>query len=101
MRSPQPRERRDGRPRGTGSGHGTCAGAVGGGRSAGAAGDLLRPFTLSDYLADPDAGLAPLVDEAGQLADLGVDWLALMVPGSTRNEVIDRAGELAAGLGLG
>lgn len=59
------------------------------------------PFALADYLADPDAGLAPLVDEAGRLADLGVDWLALMVPGATRNEVIDRAGELAQGLGLG
>lgn len=59
------------------------------------------PFSLPDYLGDPDAGLARLVDEVDELASMGVDWVSLMVPGTTRNEVIDRAGELAAQLGLG
>ena len=59
------------------------------------------PFSLPAYLEDPESGLPPLCDEVAQLADLGVDWVALMAPGTTRNEVIDRAGALAAELGLG
>lgn len=59
------------------------------------------PFSLPGYLADPDGGLAPLVDEVDRLDELGVDWVALMVPGVVRNEVIDRAGALGAALGLG
>ncbi len=59
------------------------------------------PFSLPAYLEDPESGLQPLCDEVAQLADLGVDWVALMAPGTTRNEVIDRAGALAAELGLG
>ncbi len=59
------------------------------------------PFSLPDYLSDPEAGLTRLVDEVDELASMGLDWVSLMVPGSTRNEVIDRAGELAAALGLG
>lgn len=59
------------------------------------------PFGLPDYLADPDGRLGALCDEVAELSDLGVDWVSLMVPGATRNEVIDRAGELAAALGLG
>ena len=41
-----------------------------------------------------------LVDEITELAALGVDWVALSVPGRTRAEVRDRAGELADRLGL-
>ncbi len=59
------------------------------------------PFSLPHYLADPDAGLAPLVQEVEELAEMGVDWVALMVPGTTRNAVIDHAGALGAALGLG
>jgi probable F420-dependent oxidoreductase len=59
------------------------------------------PFSLPGYLEDPVAGLPALAAEVAELADLGVDWVALMVPGSTRNAVIDHAGALAAELGLG
>lgn len=54
------------------------------------------PFGLAEYLADPDGRLGPLCEEVEQLHGLGVDWLALMVPGTTRAEVRDRAEELAA-----
>jgi len=47
------------------------------------------------------AVFAEMISVMLQLADLGVDWVALMAPGTTRNEVIDRAGALAAELGLG
>ena len=59
------------------------------------------PFSLPAYLEDPDAGLAPLCDEVAELAEMGVDWVSLMVPGTTRNAVIDHAGALAEELGLG
>jgi probable F420-dependent oxidoreductase len=59
------------------------------------------PFSLPDYLSDPVGGLGRLCDEVGELSDLGVDWISAMVPGATRNEVIDHAGALAAALGLG
>lgn len=59
------------------------------------------PFSLPTYLEDPVGGLRALCDEIGELSDMGVDWVALMVPGTTRNSVIDHAGELAAELGLG
>jgi hypothetical protein len=45
--------------------------------------------------------LAPLCDEIAELAEMGVDWVSLMVPGTTRNAVIDHAGSLATELGLG
>lgn len=58
------------------------------------------PFATSAYLSDPDSGMAPLVDEVHELEALGVDWVALSVPGDTRSEVIDRSEALAAALGL-
>lgn len=58
------------------------------------------PFSLANYLADPKAGLAPLVEEVEQLQELGVDWLALMVPGDTRSAVLHHAWELSAALNL-
>ena len=58
------------------------------------------PFSLGGYLANPAAGLAPLLDEVAQLSELGVDWLALMVPGDTRSEVLDHARELSGALNL-
>lgn len=58
------------------------------------------PFSLGGYLADPERGLAPLVEEVEALEGLGVDWVALSVPGLTRSEVRDRAAGLAAGLRL-
>jgi len=57
------------------------------------------PFTLPGYLDDPVAGLPPLIDEVAELDELGVDWVALMVPGSERTEVLDAAGSLASALG--
>jgi len=58
------------------------------------------PFGLQRYLDDASAGLGPLVDEINELSELGVDWVALSVPGRTRAEVRDRAGELADRIGL-
>lgn len=58
------------------------------------------PFALGAFLADPVDGLAPLVEEVAELEAMGVDWVALSVPGSTRREVIDRAAMLSEGLGL-
>ena len=58
------------------------------------------PFTLPAYLADPDEGLAPLVAEVAQLAEMGVDWVALMVPGETRAEVLGHAATLSRALRL-
>jgi probable F420-dependent oxidoreductase len=54
------------------------------------------PFSLGGYLRDPVGGLAPLAEEVRALAELGVDWVTLTVPGLTRREVIDRAGALLA-----
>ena len=59
------------------------------------------PFALADYHQDPDRGLAALFDEVAELEDLGVDWVALSVPGLTRAEIRDRSAELAGALGLG
>jgi hypothetical protein len=58
------------------------------------------PFGLQRYLDDATGRLDELVDEITELAALGVDWVALSVPGRTRAEVRDRAGELADRLGL-
>ncbi len=59
------------------------------------------PFSLPGYLADPIGGRARLGEEVADLGDRGVDWVALMVPGDTRAEVVDHAGALAEELGLG
>lgn len=59
------------------------------------------PFTLGTYLSDPVAGLAPMVEEIDDLFERGVDWFPLMVPGSSRSEVIDNAAALADALGIG
>jgi hypothetical protein len=59
------------------------------------------PFSLPGYLADPEGGLGRLADEVAELHELGVEWVSLMVPGTTRNQVIDHAGALAGELGLG
>jgi len=58
------------------------------------------PFSLPGYLADPIGGRARLCEEVCALGDLGVDWVALMVPGTTRSEVLDNAATLADDLGL-
>lgn len=56
------------------------------------------PFTLGAYMADPVAGLAPMVDEIADLFERGVDWFPLMVPGDSRSVVIDNAAKLADAL---
>ncbi len=58
------------------------------------------PFTMGDYLADPGGSLGAMVEEVEQLGQIGVDWLCLTVPGSTRSEVLERAAELGQSLGL-
>ncbi len=58
------------------------------------------PFGLADYLADPVANLPALVEEIAALGAIGVDWIALMVPGDTRAAVLDAAAALAAALDL-
>lgn len=58
------------------------------------------PFSLAGYLDDPVGGLGPLVEEVAALAALGVDWVALSVPGSTRSEVLERSESLADSLAL-
>ena len=59
------------------------------------------PFAMGDYLADPDGSLGAMVEEVEKLGQIGVDWLCLTVPGSTRPEVLERAAELGEALGLG
>jgi probable F420-dependent oxidoreductase len=59
------------------------------------------PFSLPDYLADPVGGLEPMAQEVEQLADMGVDWISLMVPGETRSAVAESASALADRLALG
>lgn len=59
------------------------------------------PFSLAAYLADPTDGLDALVAEVAQLTTMGVDWVALMVPGTTRSEVLDHAATLSRALRLG
>jgi probable F420-dependent oxidoreductase len=58
------------------------------------------PFSTPAFLADPDRGLGPLIDEISELAEVGVDWVVMSVPGLTRAEVRDRASQLAEALGL-
>ncbi|MEX0768504.1 MAG: TIGR03619 family F420-dependent LLM class oxidoreductase [Microthrixaceae bacterium] len=58
------------------------------------------PFCLSDYLLHPTIHFTRLIDEVAELSDLGVDWLALSVPGDTRSAVLDNARELASALNL-
>jgi hypothetical protein len=59
------------------------------------------PFGLGDYLARPEEQVSRLAEEAEELFEAGVDWLALSVPGLGRSEVIERAATLAEHLGLG
>lgn len=58
------------------------------------------PFSMGDYLVAPQSGLEPLVREVRELGELGVDWLCLTVPGDTRPEVLELAGQLAEALEL-
>lgn len=58
------------------------------------------PFGLGAYLADPVGRLEALVEEIAELSAIGVDWLALMVPGETRAQVLDHAEALATALEL-
>ena len=58
------------------------------------------PFSLQGYLQDPVGELDALVDEVATLVSMGVDWVALSVPGLVRSEIIDRAAALAAALDL-
>lgn len=58
------------------------------------------PFALRRYLTDPDGGLEDLAGEVAALEDLGVDWVALSVPGLRRAEIRERAAALAAALRL-
>lgn len=53
------------------------------------------PFSQAGFLAEPVAGLAPMIDEIAQLDEMGVDWVALSVPGSSRSEVLEHAAALA------
>ena len=59
------------------------------------------PFALAGLLEDPDGPLDGLADEVAELADLGVGWITLEVPGGTRSTVLDRAARVADALGLG
>ena len=56
------------------------------------------PLSMGDYLADPEGSLAPMVEEVAVLRSLGVDWLALTVPGLSRSEVTARAEALSAAM---
>ncbi len=58
------------------------------------------PFSLGAYMADPASGIDALVAEVATLGEMGVDWLALNVPGTSRSEVLENASGLAEGLGL-
>jgi probable F420-dependent oxidoreductase len=58
------------------------------------------PFALSAYLQDPVGALEVLAEQAAEMYEIGVDWLALSVPGHTRAEVSERAEALADVLGL-
>lgn len=59
------------------------------------------PFSLAGFLDDPDAGLEPLAEEVAELAEMGVDWVALSAPGDTRGAVVESASMLAERLDLG
>lgn len=56
------------------------------------------PFALGGYLQDPGSGLAPMVEEIADLFERGVDWFPLMVPGSSRAEVLENCAALADAL---
>lgn len=56
------------------------------------------PFALGDYVANPDDALPRLADECEELFSMGVDWVTLAVPGTSRSEVLERADALAAAL---
>ncbi len=56
------------------------------------------PFSLPGYLAAPDEAIGRLAEEVAQLGELGIDWVALMVPGTSRSEVLERAEQLARAL---
>ncbi len=58
------------------------------------------PFSLGQYVTNPEDSLAVLAQEVAELWDLGVDWLSLTVPGTARAEVVHRVGALADALGL-
>jgi len=59
------------------------------------------PFSLAALTADPTSSCAPLSEEIGELADMGVSWITVEASGSTRTEVLDRAEEIGTALGLG
>jgi probable F420-dependent oxidoreductase len=59
------------------------------------------PFSLSGLLAEPDGPLHALADEVAQLAELGVGWITLEIPGGSRTAVLDRAARVAEAVGLG
>ncbi len=58
------------------------------------------PFSGEAYRQDPVGGLAPMLEEVEQMAAMGVDWVSMTVPGSSRAEVRDHAAALAEALGL-
>lgn len=58
------------------------------------------PFGLPAFLQDPTTGLGQLLQESEQLHEMGVDWLALSVPGDSRAEMAAAAQRLAEGLAL-
>jgi hypothetical protein len=41
-----------------------------------------------------------VAEQAAELYEIGVDWLAMAVPGHSRPEVVERAEALAVALGL-
>ena len=40
------------------------------------------PFPLPGYLAAPEDAIGRLAEEVAELGELGIDWVALMVPGT-------------------
>jgi probable F420-dependent oxidoreductase len=58
------------------------------------------PFSLGAYLEDPDGHVDELADEVAHLGAIGVEWVALTAPGTSRLEVARRANDLAERLGL-
>ncbi|MGI9578952.1 MAG: TIGR03619 family F420-dependent LLM class oxidoreductase [Microthrixaceae bacterium] len=57
------------------------------------------PFSMHGYHEDTSASAA-LAEEVQELAELGVDWLTVSVPGNTRAEVVDRSAALSEVLEL-
>ncbi len=58
------------------------------------------PFSMGGYMDDPRGGIAQLVEECEELYQLGVNWLTLSIPGSTRSELSENARRLSEALGL-